>query len=78
MAVGEIGSAEVRRGMGYLAAAPKEEETPRWQEDLYTGTGFPKVFYLKYHGYSAFFPLWATARYARMTKANDPRQGWGM
>lgn len=78
MAAGEVKSAEVERGVRFLENAPREEESPRWQEDLYTGTGFPKVFYLKYHGYAAFFPLWATARYERMAKANDPRQGWGM
>ncbi|MEM9810019.1 MAG: prenyltransferase/squalene oxidase repeat-containing protein, partial [Pseudomonadota bacterium] len=78
MAAGEVRSDEVARGARWLSEAPRQEGTPRWDEDLYTGTGFPKVFYLKYHGYAAFFPLWATARYERMSKANDPRQGWGM
>ncbi|RMF83902.1 MAG: hypothetical protein D6739_06660, partial [Nitrospirae bacterium] len=31
----------------------------------FTAPGFPRVFYLKYHGYSRYFPLWALARYAR-------------
>ncbi len=78
MAAGEVKSEEVERGVKWLAEAPRQEDSPRWEEDLYTGTGFPKVFYLKYHGYAAFFPLWATARYERMSTANDPRQGWGM
>ncbi|MEM9285320.1 MAG: squalene--hopene cyclase [Pseudomonadota bacterium] len=78
MAAGEVKSDEVERGVKWLADAPRQEDSPRWEEDLYTGTGFPKVFYLKYHGYAAFFPLWATARYERMSTANDPRQGWGM
>ena len=34
-----------------------------WDEERYTATGFPRVFYLRYHGYSKFFPLWAIARY---------------
>ncbi|MEM8648499.1 MAG: prenyltransferase/squalene oxidase repeat-containing protein, partial [Pseudomonadota bacterium] len=78
MAVGEVSSKEVREGARWLDDAPKEAGSPRWEEDLYTGTGFPKVFYLKYHGYAAFFPLWAAARYERMARSNDPRQGWGM
>jgi squalene-hopene/tetraprenyl-beta-curcumene cyclase len=31
------------------------------------------VFYLKYHGYPAFFPIWALARYARLRPRNDAR-----
>lgn len=78
MAAGEVKSDSCARAVKWLREAPREENSPRWEEDVYTGTGFPKVFYLKYHGYAAFFPLWATARYDRMIKANDPRQGWGM
>jgi squalene-hopene/tetraprenyl-beta-curcumene cyclase len=36
-----------------------------WAEEQFTGTGFPKVFYLKYHMYRLYFPLMALARYAR-------------
>jgi squalene-hopene/tetraprenyl-beta-curcumene cyclase len=39
-----------------------------WEEHYYTGTGFPKVFYLKYHLYRLYFPLTALARYARLTR----------
>jgi squalene-hopene/tetraprenyl-beta-curcumene cyclase len=38
-----------------------------WEEENYTGTGFPKVFYLKYHLYRLYFPLTALARYRRLT-----------
>jgi len=38
-----------------------------WEEHHYTGTGFPKVFYLKYHLYRLYFPLTALARYRRLT-----------
>jgi squalene-hopene/tetraprenyl-beta-curcumene cyclase len=41
-----------------------------WEEHEYTGTGFPKVFYLKYHLYRLYFPLTALARYKRMTTAS--------
>ncbi len=38
-----------------------------WPEPQFTGTGFPKVFYLKYHYYRLYFPLMALARYAKET-----------
>ncbi|MEM9737311.1 MAG: hypothetical protein AAF908_12020, partial [Pseudomonadota bacterium] len=41
-------------------------------------TGFPKVFYLKYPGYPAFFPLWAMARYEGLMDSNDRDVKWGM
>ena len=37
---------------------------------MFTGTGFPKVFYLKYHMYGLYFPLMALARYARGSMQN--------
>ncbi|MEO1532757.1 MAG: hypothetical protein AAFU72_11355, partial [Pseudomonadota bacterium] len=39
---------------------------------------FPKVFYLKYHGYAAFFPLWAMGRYERVIASNDREVAWGI
>ena len=36
-----------------------------WDEDQYTGTGFPRVFYLAYHLYRDYFPLIALSTYAR-------------
>jgi squalene-hopene/tetraprenyl-beta-curcumene cyclase len=38
-----------------------------WDENFYTGTGFPRVFYLKYHLYRLYFPLMALARYQRLS-----------
>jgi squalene-hopene/tetraprenyl-beta-curcumene cyclase len=77
MSAGELESEEVTRGVKWLEEAPREEG-PRWEEDLYTGTGFPKVFYLKYHGYAAFFPLWAVARYQALRDSNTRDVPWGM
>ena len=34
-----------------------------WKDESFNAPGFPKVFYLKYHGYDKFFPLWALGRY---------------
>ena len=76
MAAGEVDGDAVREGVKYLQAAPREGV--RWQEELFTAIGFPRVFYLKYHGYSAYFPLWALARYRRLMAKNDRTVEWGM
>jgi squalene-hopene/tetraprenyl-beta-curcumene cyclase len=76
MSAGEIESEAVRRGIAWLEAAPREGA--RWREEHFTGTGFPRVFYLKYHGYPAFFPLWALARYRTLMASNDREVRWGI
>ena len=54
----------VRRAVDYLIESQNDEGS--WDEEPFTGTGFPKVFYLKYHLYRHYFPLFALARYRRM------------
>ncbi|MDJ0950707.1 MAG: squalene--hopene cyclase [Alphaproteobacteria bacterium] len=76
MAAGEVHCDAVRRGIDYLLAAPRDGH--RWQEDLFTAVGFPRVFYLRYHGYAAFFPLWALARYRNLIRGNDTTVAYGM
>jgi squalene-hopene/tetraprenyl-beta-curcumene cyclase len=68
LAAGEEDSEEVRGGIDYLLATQQPDGI--WQEEHFTGTGFPKVFYLKYHMYAHYFPLMALARYA--TAASPP------
>lgn len=68
MAAGEVDSEAVRRGVAHLLEAPWDGE--RWREDLFTAVGFPRVFYLRYHGYSLYFPLWALARYRNLRRGN--------
>jgi squalene-hopene/tetraprenyl-beta-curcumene cyclase len=63
MAAGETGSPEVRAGVDYLVAT--QQPDGGWREEEFTGTGFPKVFYLKYHMYALYFPLMALACYAK-------------
>jgi squalene-hopene/tetraprenyl-beta-curcumene cyclase len=75
MAVGESGDA-VDRGVAYLTKTQGKDGF--WDEPRYTATGFPRVFYLRYHGYSKFFPLWALARYRNLQRANRPSVAWGM
>ena len=75
MAAGESGDT-VDRGVAYLAKTQGKDGF--WDEPRYTATGFPRVFYLRYHGYSKFFPLWALARYRNLQRANSPSVAWGM
>jgi squalene-hopene/tetraprenyl-beta-curcumene cyclase len=76
MAVGEADSPEVRRGIDYLMRAPREGA--KWQENWYTAVGFPRIFYLRYHGYSAYFPVWALARFRNLMRSNSHQVTWGM
>ena len=68
MAAGEVDHPAVANGIGYLTETQGEDGF--WDEALFTATGFPRVFYLRYHGYSKFFPLWAMARYRNLKAAN--------
>jgi squalene-hopene/tetraprenyl-beta-curcumene cyclase len=68
MAAGEVDRPAVARGAAYLIAHQGDDGF--WQEPYFTATGFPRVFYLRYQGYSKFFPLWALARYRNLKAAN--------
>jgi squalene-hopene/tetraprenyl-beta-curcumene cyclase len=76
MAAGEVGHPAVARGIAYLIDSQDEEGN--WDEPWYTAVGFPRVFYLRYHGYRAFFPLWALARYRRLSRGNSRQVPFGI
>jgi squalene-hopene/tetraprenyl-beta-curcumene cyclase len=76
MAAGEVDNAAVARGMAYLTGTQKQDGT--WDEQEYTAVGFPRVFYLRYHGYKAFFPIWAMARYRNLKQGNSQHVMYGM
>ncbi|MSP27597.1 MAG: squalene--hopene cyclase [Methylococcales bacterium] len=61
MAAGEAHSPEVKAGIDFILRTHQANGV--WNDKCFTAPGFPKVFYLKYHGYDKFFPLWALARY---------------
>ena len=69
IAAGEADSDAVRGGIAYLLATQKSDGG--WTEEHFTGTGFPRVFYLKYHMYSLYFPLMALARFAQAIHAKS-------
>jgi len=76
MAAGEVDHPTVKRGIDYLARTQGDDGF--WNEPCYTATGFPRVFYLRYHGYPKFFPLWALARYRNLRNANSRSVRYGM
>jgi squalene-hopene/tetraprenyl-beta-curcumene cyclase len=69
---GDHHSPEVRHGLEYLVRTQKHDGT--WDEKWFTGTGFPKVFYLRYHLYRHYFPLWALSQYVSFTTGSSPRR----
>ncbi|UFN48018.1 squalene--hopene cyclase [Roseomonas sp. OT10] len=76
MAAGEVDSPAVRRGVAWLQQ--HQDADGLWSQEAYTGGGFPRVFYLRYHGYPKFFPLWALARYRNLRRGNAARPAHGM
>lgn len=76
MAAGQVDHPKVQHGIRYLLE--NQAGDGLWEEERFTATGFPRVFYLRYHGYRKFFPLWALARYRNLTSANDHRVAFGM
>lgn len=67
VAAGQADTEACHRGVDWLMSRQRSDGT--WDEPEFTGTGFPKVFYLRYHLYPLYFPLMALARYRRATTA---------
>ena len=65
VSAGRADSDAVRRGINHLVESQKDDGT--WYDETYTGTGFPKVFYLRYHLYPISFAALALARYRAAT-----------
>ena len=76
MAAGAVNAPAWTRGSNFLTRTQGADGF--WKEERYTATGFPRVFYLRYHGYPKFFPLWAMARYRNLKESNSGRVAYGM
>ena len=76
MAAGEVENPAVARGVVHLVES--QDRDGRWDEPWYTAVGFPRVFFLRYHGYPAFFPLWALARFRRLLRGNLRQTSFGL
>ena len=66
LAAGEVRSDAAHRGAEFLMRTQQADGL--WSDPSFTAPGFPRVFYLRYHGYSAYFPLWALAAYRSLTR----------
>jgi squalene-hopene/tetraprenyl-beta-curcumene cyclase len=76
MAAGRVEHKAVERGIAYLER--NQGDDGFWNEERFTATGFPRVFYLRYHGYRRFFPLWALARYRNLKSTDTAAVPFGM
>ena len=72
ISLGEIDCKEVEKGIKYLF-----KNKLNWKEESYTAVGFPKVFYLKYHGYAKYFPLLAISKIKNQLKKNSIFPNYG-
>ncbi|MGO9634970.1 MAG: squalene--hopene cyclase [Steroidobacteraceae bacterium] len=66
LASGEAGSTVVQKGVDHLIRTQRPDGL--WSDAHFNAPGFPRVFYLKYHGYSGYFPLWALAVFRTLTR----------
>jgi squalene-hopene/tetraprenyl-beta-curcumene cyclase len=69
IAAGETASDAARRGIAYLLQTQQADGL--WSDPSFTAPGFPRVFYLRYHGYCAYFPLWALAAYRTQSRVGQ-------
>ena len=76
MAAGAIDHPATARGISYLTST--QQADGEWVEAAYTAVGFPRVFYLRYHGYKLYFPLLALARYRNLSRGNTHRVEFGL
>ncbi len=75
MAAGAVDHPATARGIAWLTATQADDG--EWTELPYTAVGFPRVFYLRYHGYRLYFPLLALARYRNLRHRNTHRVEFG-
>jgi squalene-hopene/tetraprenyl-beta-curcumene cyclase len=66
LSAGEAAADSARRAAEFLLHTRQADDL--WTHPSYTAPGFPRVFYLRYHGYSAYFPLWALAAFRNLTR----------
>jgi squalene-hopene/tetraprenyl-beta-curcumene cyclase len=70
LSAGQAKSEALRRAADFLIK--HRDPDGLWSHPSFTAPGFPRVFYLKYHGYCAYFPLWALAAYRTLTRRGTP------
>ncbi|MEC8265218.1 MAG: squalene--hopene cyclase [Pseudomonadota bacterium] len=73
VSAGQLDSKEVENGVKFLL-----KNNLNWKEDYFTAVGFPKVFYLKYHGYANYFPLLTIFKIKNLLTKNSPEPIYGV
>ncbi|HYX68346.1 MAG TPA: squalene--hopene cyclase [Terriglobales bacterium] len=73
LAAGDTRSDSVTRALAFLLRTQKKDGS--WEEPQFTGTGFPRVFYLNYHLYRIYFPLLALTAYAQIMANGEAGNG---
>jgi squalene-hopene/tetraprenyl-beta-curcumene cyclase len=76
MSAGQQQSDAVFRGIKFLIKSCKKNGD--WDEEYFNAVGFPRVFFLRYHGYRLYFPLLALARYRNLLKPKTNHQVFGL
>jgi squalene-hopene/tetraprenyl-beta-curcumene cyclase len=76
MAGGAVATDAAARGVRWLLEHQRADGL--WDEPYHTATGFERVFYLRYHGYARYFPLWALARYRNLKQQGGRKVAFGM
>jgi squalene-hopene/tetraprenyl-beta-curcumene cyclase len=76
MAAGEVENSAVEAGIDYLISSTDRDGA--WRDDYFNAVGFPRVFYLRYHGYAEYFPLLALSRYKNLLNTNSQWPRYGM
>ena len=61
IAIGDADSLSLQKGISYLVENQRQDGS--WREDAYSGTGFPRTFYLRYELYRTYLPLLALGQY---------------
>lgn len=75
MAAGLRDHPSVSRAAAFLQSTQGADGS--WLDPAYNAVGFPRVFYLKYHGYARFFPLMALSRYHNLLISNTAEVSFG-
>lgn len=76
LSAGRRDQRSVQNGLAYLLRTQRPDGA--WDEEWFTGTGFPRVFYLRYHLYRHTFPLWALGQAAAARAHGSPREASAM
>ena len=71
-----INDPSIKNGIKFLKENFKKKKM--WIDNSFNAVGFPRVFYITYHGYAKYFPCWALSRYQNIKKNKKTNQNLGL